>query len=86
MPSRAIEGRKMLLADRACTSPIQSFNLFTVCSLQWPKDSDVAGPELVGGVRGNTAEDVILKTKLHNFERLMRPKAVTNKDSWFLVC
>jgi hypothetical protein len=52
----------MFLADCICTSSIQSFNLVTICSLQWAKDSDVTGLELMGGVRRNAAEDdIILK-------------------------
>jgi hypothetical protein len=76
----------MLLADCTCTSSIQSFNLFAICSLQWAKDSDVTGLELMGGVRQNTTKDnIVFKTILRDFERLVRPEAVINKNLWLLI-
>lgn len=76
----------MLLTDCVCTSSIQSFNFFAICSLQWAKHSDVTGLELVGSMRGNTArDDVVLKAILHDLERLVSAEAVTNEYPWFLV-
>ncbi|KAF4631567.1 hypothetical protein G7Y89_g6564 [Cudoniella acicularis] len=79
-------GRKMLLADCICASSVQSFNLLVICYLRWIKDSDVTGLELMGGVRRDAANDhIVLKTILQDFERLVRPKAVTNEDPRFLM-
>lgn len=40
----------------------------------------------MGGVRGDTAQDdVVFKTILQDFERLVRPEAVVNQNPWFLV-
>jgi hypothetical protein len=40
----------------------------------------------MGGMRRNTANDnIVFKTMLHDFERLVRPEAVTNKNPWFLI-
>ena len=76
----------MLLADYVYTSSIQSFNLVAIGYLQGGKRSNVTGLELVRGVRGKTTqENVVLKAKLQDFEGLVRPKAVTNQHSWFLV-
>jgi hypothetical protein len=76
----------MLLTNCICASPIQLFNLFTIRSFQWAKGSDVTGLELMGGVRRNTAEyDIILKTILQDFERLVRSEAVINENPWLLI-
>jgi hypothetical protein len=40
----------------------------------------------VGSVRRDAAEeDIVFETIFHDFERLVCPKAVTNKDSWLLI-
>ena len=40
----------------------------------------------MGGVRRNTAKDnIILKIILHDFEQLVRPEAVINKNLRFLM-
>jgi len=76
----------MLLVDCVRLSSIQSFNLFAICRLQWTKDSEVTRLELIGGMRRNTIkDDIIFKTILYNFERLVRPEAVINKNPWFLI-
>ena len=76
----------MLLADYICTSSIQSFNLVAIGCFQGGKDSDVTGLELVGGVKGETIQDdIFFETNLQDFEGLVRPEAVTNQYSWFLV-
>ena len=76
----------MFLADCICTSSVQSFNLVTISCLQWAKYSNVIGLELVGGVRGDTAQDdVVFKTVLQDFERLVRPETVTNQNPRFLM-
>jgi hypothetical protein len=37
-------------------------------------------------VRGQTTQnDIVVETKLQDFKRLVRPKAVTNQHAWFLV-
>jgi hypothetical protein len=65
----AIKKREMLLAHSIRTSVIQSFDLFAICRLQQAKHSYIAGLKLVRGVgRKPTEDDVIFKTKLHDFE------------------
>jgi hypothetical protein len=76
----------MLLADCICTSSKQPISLVTVGCLQGYKHSDVAGLELVGGVRGEATQDnIVFETKLQGFEGLMRPETITNQHPWFLV-
>jgi len=76
----------MLLADCICTSSIQSFNSVAIGRLQGRKDSDVKRLELVGGVRGETAQDdAVFKAILQDFEGLMRQEAVGNQNAWFLI-
>jgi hypothetical protein len=54
--------------------------------LQWAEHSDITGLELVGGVRKDAAyDDNVFKTILQDFERLIRPEAVVNQNSWFLM-
>ncbi len=70
----------MLLADCICASSIQPFNLVAIGCLQWGKDSDVTGLELVGGVGGETTQnDIVFKAILQDLERLVCPEAVANK-------
>jgi hypothetical protein len=41
----------------------------------------------MGRTRRNTAkDDVVFKTMLQDLERLVRPEAVTDQNSWFLLC
>jgi len=76
----------MLLADCICTSSKQPISLVAVGCLQGCKHSDVAGLELVGGVRREaTQDDVVFETKLQGFEGLVRPETVTNQHPWLLV-
>jgi hypothetical protein len=42
-----VERRDMLLANSISTTPVQSFNLFTVCGLQRAKRSNITRLELV---------------------------------------
>jgi hypothetical protein len=54
--------------------------------LPWAEHSNSTGLELVGGVKEDAAyDDVIFKTILQDFERLIRPEAVVNQNSWFLM-
>jgi hypothetical protein len=76
----------MLLPNGIHTSSLQSFNLFAIGCLQGPEDSDIAGLELVGGVRRHTAkDDTIFKTKLQDFEDLVCPEAIPDEYPWFHI-
>lgn len=71
----------MLLANCICTSSIQSFNLFAICSLQRVKDPNVTGLELMRGVRWYTAKDnMVFKAILQGFEWFVCPETVTNEN------
>ena len=76
----------MLLADCICTSSVQSFNLVSIGCLQWAKYSNITRLELVRGIRRDTTqENIVFKTILQDFERLMRPETVANQNTWLLM-
>lgn len=76
----------MLLANCVCTSSIEPLGFVAVGCLQRAKYSDIAGLELVGSVRWETAQtNIIFKEKLEDFERLVRPEPVTNQNTRFLT-
>jgi hypothetical protein len=61
-------------------------DLVAYSCLQWAKHSNVAGLELVGSMRGNTAQDdVVFKSILQDFERLVRPEPITNQNPWLVM-
>jgi hypothetical protein len=69
----------MFLANCVHTSPIKSLDFVSIGIFQRCKDFDVTGLKLVGGMGGEATEsDVIFKTKLQDFEGLMRPKPIGN--------
>jgi len=66
----------MLLADCSNASSFQTFDLVSIGALQWAKQCDVTGLELVGGVRRDAAQDdIVFETKLQDFEGFMRTEA-----------
>jgi hypothetical protein len=58
----------MLLANILYATSVQTFYLVTIGCLQRGEGPDVTGLELVGGVRGKTTKDnVVRKAKLQDF-------------------
>ncbi len=54
--------------------------------LQGGKNSDVTGLELVGGMRGEMAQDdVVFKAILQDLEGLVCAEAVAYQNPWILV-
>jgi hypothetical protein len=65
---------------------VKAFYLVTVGYLQRGEGSDVTGLELVGGVRGKTTKDnVVRKAKLQDFQGLVCPKAIADQHPWFSI-
>ena len=79
-PCRVVQISEMLLADCVHTASLHSFNLFAIGCFQWAKYCDVTGLELVGGVRGHTAQDDVVfeeKTLKSRESRAFRSRPIS---------
>ena len=83
----AVERCEVLLANCVSASPVQLLDLLTIRSFQWAERADVTRLQLVRSMRRYATQgDVVLKAKLENLERFVRPKTIADKQAGFAAC
>ena len=72
----------MLFTHSVSTSAIQLFHLLAIRRFRWLEVADVTRPQLWGRMRGQSVQNnIVVETKLQQFEGLMRGKAVIDQHS-----